>query len=43
MSKDNFFYGVRAVDNEGNRSPVTFPRPMTRNQPATPTTTTGSP
>jgi hypothetical protein len=43
MSKDNFFYGVRAVDNEGNRSPVTFPRPMTRNQPATSTTTTGSP
>jgi hypothetical protein len=34
MSKDNFFFGVRAVDNEGNRSPATFPRPMTRNQPA---------
>jgi beta-N-acetylglucosaminidase len=32
MSKDNFFYGVRAVDNEGNRSPVTYPKPMTRNQ-----------
>ncbi len=28
MSKDNFFFGVRAVDNEGNRSPVSFPRPM---------------
>ena len=41
MSKDNFFFGVRAVDNEGNRSPVTFPRPM-RNQPA-PTTTSTSP
>ncbi|MGH2636457.1 MAG: M20/M25/M40 family metallo-hydrolase [Gaiellaceae bacterium] len=27
MSKDNFFFGVRAVDTEGNRSPVTFPRP----------------
>jgi hypothetical protein len=36
MSKDNFFFGVRAVDNDGNRSPVTFPRPMTRNQPANP-------
>ena len=39
MSKDNFFFGVRAVDNEGNRSPVTFPRPMSRNQPANPTST----
>ena len=38
MSKDNFFFGVRAVDNEGNRSPVTYPRPMTRNQPADRTT-----
>jgi hypothetical protein len=27
MSKDNFFFGVRAVDQDGNRSPVTFPRP----------------
>lgn len=27
-SKDNFFFGVRAVDNNGNRSPVSFPRPM---------------
>jgi hypothetical protein len=38
MSKDNFFFGVRAVDNDGNRSPVTFPRPMARNQPAAPRT-----
>jgi hypothetical protein len=38
MSKDNFFFGVRAIDNEGNRSPVTFPRPVTRNQPPRPTT-----
>jgi hypothetical protein len=38
MSKDNFFFGVRAIDNEGNRSPVTFPRPITRNQPPRPTT-----
>ncbi len=28
MSKDNFFFGVRAVDKQGNRSPVSFPRPM---------------
>jgi peptidase M28-like protein len=27
MSKDNFFFGVRAVDQDGNRSPVVFPRP----------------
>jgi len=33
MSKDNYFFGVRAIDNEGNRSPVTYPKPMTRNQP----------
>jgi hypothetical protein len=27
-SKDNFFFGIRAVDRSGNRSPVAFPRPM---------------
>ena len=27
MSKDNYFFGVRAVDKSGNRSPVSFPRP----------------
>ncbi|WP_394825408.1 M20/M25/M40 family metallo-hydrolase [Pendulispora albinea] len=27
MSKDNVFFGVRAVDREGHRSPVSFPRP----------------
>ncbi len=27
MSKDNYFFGVRAVDREGNRSPVSYPRP----------------
>ena len=27
MSKDNYFFGVRAVDKQGNRSPVTYPRP----------------
>ncbi len=28
MSKDNYFFGVRAVDREGNRSPVSFPKPI---------------
>jgi hypothetical protein len=28
MSKDNFFFGVRAVDSDGNRSPVSYPRPQ---------------
>jgi hypothetical protein len=28
MSKDNFFFGVRAVDKEGNKSPVVYPRPQ---------------
>jgi Zn-dependent M28 family amino/carboxypeptidase len=30
MSKDNFFFGVRAVDKSGNRSPVSFPKPVGR-------------
>ena len=30
MSKDNFFFGVRAVNREGNRSPVTYPRQAPR-------------
>jgi hypothetical protein len=42
MSKDNYFFGVRAIDKEGHRSPVTFPRPMTRTRPADRTTTTSS-
>jgi hypothetical protein len=29
MSKDNFFFGVRAVDRDGYRSPVSFPTPQT--------------
>jgi hypothetical protein len=41
MSKDNYFFGVRAVDKEGNRSPVTFPTPI-RNQPANRSTTSSS-
>ncbi len=28
MSKDNYFFGVRAVDKQGNRSPASFPRPL---------------
>lgn len=27
MSKDNYFFGVRAVDREGHRSPASFPKP----------------
>ena len=34
MSKDNYFFGVRAVDREGNRSPVSFPKPIGRTGPA---------
>ena len=42
MSKDNYFFGVRAIDKDGNRSPVTYPRPMGRNPPADRTTSTSS-
>ena len=28
MSKDNYFFGVRAVDGQGHRSPVSFPKPV---------------
>ncbi len=31
MSKDNYFFGVRAVDKQGHKSPVSFPRPAGRN------------
>jgi len=34
MSKDNYFFGVRAIDRDGNRSVVTYPRPQGRQQPA---------
>ncbi|MCM3900089.1 MAG: M28 family metallopeptidase, partial [Pyrinomonadaceae bacterium] len=34
LSKDNFFFGVRSVDKQGNRSPVSFPRPLGRTVPA---------
>jgi hypothetical protein len=30
LSKDNYFFGVRAVDRQGRRSPVTYPRPLGR-------------
>ncbi len=28
MSKDNFFFAVRTLDTAGNRSPVSFPKPV---------------
>ena len=28
ITKDNFLFGVRAIDKDGNRSPVSFPRPV---------------
>lgn len=34
MSKDNFFFGVRAVDKDGNKSPVVYPRPAPPARPA---------
>lgn len=34
MSKDNYFFGVRAIDKDGNRSAVTYPKPLGRTQPA---------
>jgi hypothetical protein len=27
LSKDNVYFGVRAIDKSGNRSPVAFPAP----------------
>jgi hypothetical protein len=43
MSKDNYFFGVRAIDTAGNRSPVTYPRPQPRNRPAATSTSTANP
>ena len=40
MSKDNYFFGVRAIDKDGNRSPVTYPRPLPRAPRTNQTTTT---
>jgi acetylornithine deacetylase/succinyl-diaminopimelate desuccinylase-like protein len=28
MSKDNYFFGVRAIDKSGNKSPVSYPKPV---------------
>ncbi|MBC7528363.1 MAG: fibronectin type III domain-containing protein, partial [Chthonomonadaceae bacterium] len=28
LSKDNYFFGVRAVDTKGRKSPVSFPKPV---------------
>ena len=28
MSKDNYFFGVRAVDKDGNKSPAVYPKPV---------------
>ncbi len=28
MSKDNYFFGVRAIDKNGNKSPVSYPKPV---------------
>ena len=36
MSKDNYFFGVRAVDKQENRSPVSYPRPASRARNPTP-------
>ena len=33
MSKDNYFFGVRTIDKDGNRSQVTYPRPSGRTAP----------
>jgi hypothetical protein len=32
MSKDNYFFGVRSIDRDGNRSPVAYPHPQARNR-----------
>jgi peptidase M28-like protein len=34
MSKDNWLFGVRAVGKDGAKSPVSFPTPVRRQQPA---------
>jgi hypothetical protein len=37
MSKDNYFFGVRAIDKSGNRSPVRYPKPQPRTPQPAPT------
>jgi hypothetical protein len=39
LSKDNAFFGVRSIDKQGNRSPVSFPRPLGRTAPSSPAPT----
>jgi Zn-dependent M28 family amino/carboxypeptidase len=36
LSKDNFIFGIRAVDKAGHRSPATFPKPKRATAPAKP-------
>lgn len=36
LSKDNFIFGIRAVDKAGHRSPATFPKPKRATPPAKP-------
>jgi hypothetical protein len=43
MSKDNYFFAVRAVDKQGNRSPATYPRPAARSRPAGSPSPSGQP
>jgi len=40
VSKDNYFFGVRAIDKDGNRSPVSYPRPLPRPPRTNQTTST---
>jgi Zn-dependent M28 family amino/carboxypeptidase len=43
MSKDNYFFGVRAMDKQGNRSPVSYPKPLPRTRTETNPAATPSP
>ena len=36
MSKDNYFFGVRAVDKQGHRSPASYPKPAPRTRQTNP-------
>ena len=43
MSKDNYFFGVRSVDKDGYRSPVSYPRPIGRTAPSNRNTPASTP
>jgi hypothetical protein len=43
ISKDNYFFGVRAVDKSGNKSQVVYPRSAAANRPTTTPTATPAP